>query len=123
MFSWENVSLSLALSVPPSLVTIQGPDTGLVGDSLTFRCLVNNANPAPDVQWVVNGRQVRQKNALLNLSRSFIRVNMLISEFLLIDGILAAYFVHCWFVLQKRFVFEDSLPPLSVSPASMSRSK
>ena len=50
---------SSRFSVPPSLVTIQGPDTGLLGDSLNFRCLVNNANPVPDVQWVVNGRQVR----------------------------------------------------------------
>ena len=56
----------IPVSVPPSLVTIQGPDTGLLGDSLNFRCLVNNANPAPNVQWVVNGRQVRQFNSGFN---------------------------------------------------------
>ena len=93
-------------------MTIQGPETGLVGDSLTFRCLVNNANPAPDVQWVVNGRQVRLKNALLNLSGSFIRVDM-ISDILLIDGILQFILFNAGLFFKNELYFYVISQPLA----------
>ena len=58
-------------------MTIQGPDTGLLGDNLNFRCLVNNANPVPDVQWVVNGRQVSPPLiSALNIYLQYIHVSI-----------------------------------------------
>ena len=90
-------------------MTIQGPETGLVGDSLTFRCLVNNANPAPDVQWVVNGRQVRLKNALLT---RFIRVNM-ISDILLIDGNLPLILFNAGLFFKNELYFYVISQPLA----------
>ena len=39
-------------------MSIEGPSTGKTGSLLTYRCLASNANPAPDISWVLNGKSV-----------------------------------------------------------------
>ena len=46
------------LSVAPESVTIEGPDTAKVNDTLNFKCETANSNPPATVQWVVDGRSM-----------------------------------------------------------------
>ena len=44
------------LTVPPEEVKILGDNTVRADRSVSYRCLANNANPAPAVEWTVNGQ-------------------------------------------------------------------
>ena len=46
--------------VAPEKVTITGPKTAKVGDTLNFNCETANSNPRATVQWVVDGRTIHE---------------------------------------------------------------
>ena len=48
-----------AVQFAPEAVVITGPATAKVGDFLTFDCETSNSNPPASIQWVVDGRTVR----------------------------------------------------------------
>jgi hypothetical protein len=48
----------LSNSVPPEEVKIVGEKSVRADRSVVFRCLANNANPAPVIEWTVNGQPV-----------------------------------------------------------------
>ena len=41
-------------------MTINGPKTAKVGDTLHFDCETGNSNPRATVQWVVDGRTIHE---------------------------------------------------------------
>ena len=41
--------------VPPDHVVIEGPKEVQADQSYTYRCEAKNANPAPTIQWIING--------------------------------------------------------------------
>ena len=41
--------------VPPDDVTILGPSEVKTDMTYVYRCEAKNANPAPKIQWIVNG--------------------------------------------------------------------
>ena len=45
----------LYFSVPPDEVTILGPSEVKTDLTYVYRCEAKNANPAPKIQWIVNG--------------------------------------------------------------------
>ena len=49
--------MSIFFSVPPRRVVIEGPTQARTEESLKFRCLAEDANPAPHINWVVNGQR------------------------------------------------------------------
>ena len=51
-----------SFTVAPEKVTITGPKTAKVGDSLKFNCETANSNPNATVQWVVDGRTIHDDN-------------------------------------------------------------
>ena len=55
MIGWANTSFFLSLAVPPEQVVIEGPREVQTDHTYTYRCEAKNANPAPRVQWIING--------------------------------------------------------------------
>ena len=54
---WCKASLTgLYIAVAPDTVTIKGPGTGRINETVTLECETSNANPASSIQWVVGGR-------------------------------------------------------------------
>ena len=45
----------LYFPVPPDEVTILGPSEVKIDMTYVYRCEAKNANPAPKIQWIVNG--------------------------------------------------------------------
>ena len=45
----------LLISVPPDIVQISGEPSVPVDKESVYRCEARNANPVPQIQWVVNG--------------------------------------------------------------------
>ena len=43
------------ISVPPDIVQISGEPSVPVDKESVYRCEARNANPVPQIQWVVNG--------------------------------------------------------------------
>ena len=56
-FSWldELIPLLFSFAVPPEQVVIEGPREVQTDHTYTYRCEAKNANPAPRVQWIING--------------------------------------------------------------------
>ena len=50
--------INFHFAVPPESVTIKGATALSVDRTFTYECNVLNANPAPQVYWVVNGERV-----------------------------------------------------------------
>ena len=48
----------LSVAVPPERVVIEGPRAVSADRGATYTCRVINANPVPDVVWVVDGSTV-----------------------------------------------------------------
>ena len=46
------------IPVPPEEVKIIGEKTVRADRSVSYRCLASNANPAPSVEWTINGKSV-----------------------------------------------------------------
>jgi CD80-like C2-set immunoglobulin domain len=44
------------IAVAPDTLTITGPDTAKINDTLSLECVTSNSNPASSIQWVVDGR-------------------------------------------------------------------
>ena len=56
--SFSHVPLLTFLAVPPERVVIEGPRAVSADRGATYTCRVINANPVPDVVWVVDGSTV-----------------------------------------------------------------
>jgi hypothetical protein len=65
---YRHVHRTLFFLVPPRLVAIEGPSSGEVGDTLSYRCLAKNANPIPEIRWVVNGKQARKRRLSIEIT-------------------------------------------------------
>ena len=50
-----NVHCVTLFTVPPDHVVIDGPKEVQADQSYTYRCEAKNANPAPTIQWIING--------------------------------------------------------------------
>jgi len=48
----------MSVQFAPDSVTIHGPATARVGETVTLECTTSNSNPASSLQWVVDGRTV-----------------------------------------------------------------
>ena len=42
-------------TVPPDQVVIDGPPEVQADRTYIYRCEAKNANPAPTIQWIING--------------------------------------------------------------------
>ena len=49
------ISHNFYFSVPPDNVVIVGPKEVKADQTYMYRCEAQNANPAPTIQWIVNG--------------------------------------------------------------------
>ena len=52
---WTTFVIS-RFSVPPEEVVIVGEKTVRADNAVSYSCLANNANPAPTIEWTVNGK-------------------------------------------------------------------
>ncbi|XP_053676889.1 nephrin-like [Anopheles nili] len=50
--------ITLNVLFAPSQVIVSGPSEARVGDSVPLQCQTTASNPAADIKWVVNGKQV-----------------------------------------------------------------
>ena len=51
-----HLACNILFLVPPDEVVITGPTEVGVDQDYVYRCEAKNANPAPQIQWVVNGQ-------------------------------------------------------------------
>ncbi|XP_049289037.1 nephrin-like isoform X2 [Anopheles funestus] len=50
--------VTLNVQFAPTQVIVSGPSEARVGDSVTLQCQTTASNPAADIKWIVNGKQV-----------------------------------------------------------------
>ena len=55
-----------SLTVPPDVVKITGPSSVPVDETFLYRCDARNANPAPQIQWIVNGDVINMNSMVIS---------------------------------------------------------
>ena len=55
--------------VPPETISISGEPSVPVDKTFVYRCEARNANPAPQIQWVVNNDVIDVNNNLMSASQ------------------------------------------------------
>ncbi|XP_052891416.1 nephrin-like [Anopheles moucheti] len=55
--------VTLNVLFAPTQVIVSGPSEARIGDSVTLQCQTTASNPAADIKWVVNGKQVANASA------------------------------------------------------------
>ena len=48
--------MSVSIVVAPDTVTITGPESARINETVTLQCKTSNSNPASSIQWLVGGR-------------------------------------------------------------------
>uniref|UniRef100_A0A182ND95 Ig-like domain-containing protein n=1 Tax=Anopheles dirus TaxID=7168 RepID=A0A182ND95_9DIPT len=55
--------VTLNVLFAPTQVIVSGPSEARVGDSVSLQCQTTASNPAADIKWVVNGKQVTNSSS------------------------------------------------------------
>jgi hypothetical protein len=77
IFYTHTISIIYFFAVPPDTVTISGDPSVPVDKTSVYRCEAKNANPAPQIQWVVNDDVINVDNDLTSTSETSFGDNLL----------------------------------------------